>query len=131
MINFGLKITDIKASELTNLVSNPVVILNNEEENSILLPHRIACFYFPNTVSYITSSSDLIISLYDLLFGKLDPSLLSNNFNASSLINISDCQNVITDDLINQPLLLKNLGQELSGGDGTLKVFVWYSTVIF
>jgi len=130
MVNFGLNITDIKASELINLVNTPMIILT-EEKDSILLPHRIVCSYFPRTTNYSTSSSNLVFTLSGLVFGSLDASLLSLNTASSSLINVSDCQNVINNKLINQPLLLQNLGENLTDGDGNLKVFVWYSTVTF
>lgn len=130
MVNFRLNVTDITSFQLNNLVSSPVTILENQKD-SILLPHRIVCSYFLGATKYITSSSNLIISLSNLIFGQLDSSFLSSEVNSSSLINISDCNNVITDTLINQPLLLKNSGQDLSNGDGNLKVFVWYSTIAF
>lgn len=129
-VNFGLNITNINSSELNNLVDNSVVILDSQKD-SLLLPHRIVCSYFLGTMKYVTSSSNLIISLSNLIFGQLDSSVLSSEVNSSCLINISDCHNVITDTLINQPLLLKNSGQNLSNGDGTLKIFVWYSTITF
>jgi len=130
MVNFGLNVTDITSSQLINLVNNPVMILENQKD-SILLPHRIVCCYFFGTINYYAESSNLIIGLSDLTFGLLDPGIFSSNVNSSSLINVSDCQKVITDTLINQPLLFKNLGQDLSNGNGSLKMFVWYSTIAF
>lgn len=129
-VNFGLNITNINSSELNNLTNTPIVILDSQKD-SVLLPHRIVCSYFLGTMKYVSSSSNLIISLSNLIFGQLDPTIFSSEVNSSCLINISDCNNVITDSLINQPLLLKNSGQNLSNGNGTLKVFVWYSTIAF
>jgi len=83
------------------------------------------------TINYYAASSNLIIGLSDLTFGRLDSAIFSSNVNSSSLINISDCQNVVTDTLINQPLFLKNLGQDISNENGSLKMFVWYSTIVF
>lgn len=130
IVNFALNVTDITSSQLINLVNNPVMILENQKD-SILLPHRIVCCYFFGTIDYSVASSNLIIGLSDLTFGQLDSAIFSSNVNSSSLINISDCQNVITDTVINQPLLFKNLGQDLSNGNGSLKMFVWYSTIAF
>lgn len=129
-VNFGLNITNINSSELNNLTNTPIVIFDSQKD-SVLLPHRIVCSYFLGTMKYVSSSSNLIISLSNLIFGQLDPTIFSSEVNSSCLINISDCNNVITDSLINQPLLLKNSGQNLSNGNGTLKVFVWYSTIAF
>lgn len=130
IVNFGLNTVDVDCSQLIDLINNPVVILNSQE-GSILLPHRIVCSYFSGTTNYISLSSNLIISLSNLIFGQLDSTILSSEVNSSCLINISDCRNVATETLINQPLLLKNSGQNLSNGNGTLKIFVWYSTIAF
>jgi hypothetical protein len=130
MVNFGLNITNINSSELNNLVTNPVVILDSQND-SILVPHRLVCSYFLGTMKYVSSSSNLTIAISDLIFGQLDPSIFSSEFNSSCLINISNSRNVVTETLINQPLLLKNSGQNLSNGNGTLKIFVWYSTIAF
>jgi len=130
IVNFGLNTVDIDSSQLSDLVNNPVVILNSQE-GSILLPHRIVCSYFSGTTNYISSSGNLTIAISDLIFGQLDSTILSSEVNSSCLINISDCRNVATETLINQPLLLKNSGQNLSNGNGTLKIFVWYSTIAF
>ena len=82
-------------------------------------------------MKYVSSSSNLTIAISDLIFGQLDPTIFSSELNSSCLINISDCRNVATETLINQPLLLKNSGQNLSNGNGTLKIFIWYSTIAF
>lgn len=90
--------------------------------------HRVVCSYFSGTTSYISSSSNLTISLSNLIFGQIDPVVLSSTIDCSCLINVSDCRNVATDTLVNQPLLLKNLGENLTGGDGTLRIFTKYYT---
>jgi len=130
IVNFGVNVTDITSSELDNLVVNPVVILDGQKD-SILVPHRVVCSYFLGTMKYVSSSSNLTIAISDLIFGQLDPTIFSSELNSSCLINISDCRNVATETLINQPLLLKNSGQNLSNGNGTLKIFIWYSTIAF
>jgi hypothetical protein len=130
IVNFGLNTVDVDSSQLIDLINNPVVILNSQE-GSILLPHRIVCSYFSGTTNYISLSSNLIISLSNLIFGQIDPVVLSSTVNSSCLINVSDCRNVATDTLVNQPLLLKNLGENLTDGDGTLRIFTWYSTIAF
>ena len=130
IVNFGVNVIDISSSELDNLVVNPVVILDGQKD-SILVPHRVVCSYFLGTMKYVSSLSNLTIAISDLIFGQLDSTILSSEVNSSCLINISDCRNVATETLINQPLLLKNLGQNLSNGNGTLKIFVWYSTIAF
>ena len=93
--------------------------------------HRVVCSYFSGTTSYISSSSNLTISLSNLIFGQIDPVVLSSAVDSSCLINVSDCRNVATNSLVNQPLLLKNLGENLTDGNGTLRVFTWYSTIAF
>ena len=130
IVNFGVNVIDISSSELDNLVVNPVVILDGQKD-SILVPHRVVCSYFLGTMKYVSSSSNLTIAISDLIFGQLDPTIFSSELNSSCLINISDCRNVATETLINQSLLLKNSGQNLSNGNGTLKIFVWYSTIVF
>jgi hypothetical protein len=130
IINFGLNTVDVDSSQLIDLINNPVVILDGQKD-SILVPHRVVCSYFLGTMTYVSSSSNLTIAISDLIFGQLDSTILSSEVNSSCLINISDCHNVITNTLINQPLLLKNSGQNLSNGNGTLKIFVWYSTIAF
>ena len=130
IVNFGLNTVDVDSSQLIDLINNPVVILIIQE-GSILLPHRIVCSYFSGTTNYISLSSNLIISLSNLIFGQIDPVVLSSTVDSSCLINVSDCRNVATDTLVNQPLLLKNLGENLTGGDGTLRIFTWYSTIAF
>ena len=130
IINFGLNTVDVDSSQLIDLINNPVVILDGQKD-SILVPHRVVCSYFLGTMTYVSLSSNLTIAISDLIFGQLDSTILSSEVNSSCLINISDCHNVITNTLINQPLLLKNSGQNLSNGNGTLKIFVWYSTIAF
>jgi hypothetical protein len=130
IVNFGLNTVDVDSSQLIDLINNPVVILDAQND-SILVPHRVVCSYFLGTMKYVSSSSNLTIAISDLIFGQLDSTILSSEVNSSCLINISDCRNVATETLINQPLLLKNLGQNLSNGNGSLKIFVWYSTIAF
>ena len=130
IVNFGLNTVDIDSSQLIDLINNPVVILDAQKD-SILVPHRVVCSYFLGTMKYVSSSSNLTIAISDLIFGQLDSTILSSEVNSSCLINISDCRNVATETLINQSLLLKNSGQNLSNGNGTLKIFVWYSTIVF
>jgi len=130
IVNFGLNTVDVDSSQLIDLINNPVVILDSQE-GSILLPHRVVCSYFLGTMKYVSSSSNLTIAICDLIFGQIDSTILSSEVNSSCLINISDCRNVATETLINQPLLLKNSGQNLSNGNGTLKIFIWYSTIAF
>lgn len=130
IVNFGVSTIGITPSELNNLVTQPVVILDGQKD-SILVPHRVICSYFAGGQPYSIGASNLTFAISDLIFGLLNPTVLSSKVNTSCIINVSNCQSVETESLINQPLLLNNLGKELSDGDGTLKIFVWYSTIVF
>lgn len=128
MINFACEIVDISPTQLVNLADTPIEILHSIE-NEILIPHRIALLYYPLSIPYIVEDSNIVITFSDIIFGNIDPILFSKTINVASLINIQDCTFVQFDNLINQSLILKNLGKNLTDGDGRLKVFIWYSTI--
>ena len=129
IVNFGVSTIGITPSELNNLVTQPVVI--DGQKDSILVPHRVIYSYFAGGQPYSIEASNLTFAISDLIFGLLDPTVLLSKVNISCIINVSNCQSVETESLINQPLLLNNSVNELSDGDGTLKIFVWYSTIAF
>lgn len=95
MINFGCNIVSINSSQLMNLTTTPVNLLNGMT-NEIIVPHRVVLSYIAGSMPYKGDGDNMVISLGTITFGKIDSNFLKGNINLLSLINIQDWKNLTT-----------------------------------
>lgn len=80
MINFGCNIVSISSSQLMNLTTTPVNLLNGMT-NEIIVPHRVMLSYIAGSIPYKGDGDNMVISLGTITFGKIDSNFLKGNIN--------------------------------------------------
>jgi len=126
--NIQLSVVEISSSQILDLDNHPVSLVECPLGCAIL-PRNVVTIYIPGTQEYDDDDLDINIAIGNVRFGTVDSNLFKEDDPALDVLNLKDIKVVSNSDIINQDLIIYNRDSGLSKGNGTLKIFTWYSTL--
>jgi len=126
--NIQLSVVEISSSQILDLDNHPVSLVECPLGCAIL-PHNVVTVYIPGTQEYDDDDLDINIAIGSVRFGTVDSKLFQEDCPALDILNLKDIKVVPNKNVINKDLIIYNKDSGLCSGNGTLKIFTWYSTL--